>query len=117
VFSANETTELQVSGRRGPVGSRAIALRIKFFESDGSVFVDDEYLIKGVAGRILWRVVTTYVAEQRDTARAPSQPGRGELAPASAAILEFGPDPAARPRKRSDVGAQSRMTGTAQYIE
>jgi hypothetical protein len=61
-----ENREVQVSGRRGPIGSRALATRIKFYESDGSVFVGDEYLIKGVAGRILWRVVSTYVEEQRE---------------------------------------------------
>lgn len=27
---------------------------VRFFAEDGSVFVDDEYLIRGVAGRILW---------------------------------------------------------------
>ena len=30
---------------------------VRFFASDGSTFIDDEYLIKGVAGRILWRLV------------------------------------------------------------
>ena len=39
---------------------------MKYFESDGSVFVDDEYLIKGVAGRILFRVLSNYVQEHRD---------------------------------------------------
>jgi adenylate cyclase len=58
--------EVEVSARRGPVGARALATRVKYFESDGSVFVDDEYLIKGVAGRILFRVLSNYVAEHRD---------------------------------------------------
>ena len=58
--------ELQLSGRRGPLGSRALATRVKYYESDGSVFFDDEYLIKGVAGRVLWRVLSAYVNEQRD---------------------------------------------------
>ena len=58
--------DVEVSAKRGPVGARALACRIKFFESDGSIFVDDEYLIKGVAGRILWRVLSNYATEQRD---------------------------------------------------
>jgi adenylate cyclase len=58
--------EVEVSARRGPVGGRALVTRVKFFESDGSVFVDEEYLIKGVAGRILFRVLSNFVAEHRD---------------------------------------------------
>lgn len=58
--------EVEVSARRGPVGGRALVTRVKYFESDGSVFVDEEYLIKGVAGRILFRVLSNYVAEHRD---------------------------------------------------
>jgi adenylate cyclase len=58
--------DVEVLSRRGPVGSRALLSRVKFFESDGSVFIDDEYLIKGVAGRILWRVLSNYTAAHRD---------------------------------------------------
>lgn len=38
---------------------------VKFFAADGSTFVDGEYLIKGVAGRILWRLLTDYQNEHR----------------------------------------------------
>lgn len=38
---------------------------IRVFEADGSVFVDDEYLVKGVAGRILLALVRAYVEEGR----------------------------------------------------
>ena len=58
--------DVQLSARRGPAGSRALVTRVKFFESDGSVFVDDEYLIWGVAGRVLYRVLGNYSAEHRD---------------------------------------------------
>ncbi len=58
--------DVVVSARRGALGGRALAVRVKYFESDGSVFVDDDYLIKGVAGRILWHVLSNYASEQRD---------------------------------------------------
>jgi hypothetical protein len=58
--------DVEVSAKRGTIGGRALATHIKFFDSDGSIFVDDEYLIKGVAGRILWRVLTNYSTEHRD---------------------------------------------------
>src|SRR6185503_5182274 len=58
--------EVEVSAKRGPVGGRALVTRVKSFESDGSVFLDDDYLIKGVAGRILLRVLANYVADHRD---------------------------------------------------
>jgi uncharacterized protein YigA (DUF484 family) len=58
--------EVELSAKRGPVGARALVARIKYFESDGSIFVDDEYLIKGVAGRILWRVLSNYQLDERD---------------------------------------------------
>lgn len=38
---------------------------IRFYPVDGSVFVDDEYLIKGVAGRVLWTLLRQYTADGR----------------------------------------------------
>jgi predicted pyridoxine 5'-phosphate oxidase superfamily flavin-nucleotide-binding protein len=43
----------------------ATATRVRFFASDGSVFLDDEYLIKGVAGRILWSLLGHHEREGR----------------------------------------------------
>jgi adenylate cyclase len=60
------THDVEVSAKRGQLGGRALVTRIKFFEADGSIFLDDEYLIKGVAGRILWRVLSNYSRDQRD---------------------------------------------------
>ncbi len=45
-----------------PAGS---PVRIRHYAENQSIFVDDEYLIKGVAGAILWRLVRGYVDEQR----------------------------------------------------
>lgn len=42
-----------------PVSSAAT--HVRFFASDGSVFVDGDYLIRGVAGRILWSLSQRHV--------------------------------------------------------
>ena len=54
--------------RRAPVRPRASAptTRVRFFAVDGSTFLDGEYLIKGVAGRILWALLGQYTADGRD---------------------------------------------------
>ena len=41
-------------------GRSASVSTIRYFPTDGSTFVDGEYLIKGVAGRILWRLLSDY---------------------------------------------------------
>jgi adenylate cyclase len=41
------------------------ATRVRFFPVDGSVFLDGEYLIKGVAGRILWSLLGHHEREGR----------------------------------------------------
>jgi predicted pyridoxine 5'-phosphate oxidase superfamily flavin-nucleotide-binding protein len=38
---------------------------VRFFPVDGSVFLDGDYLIKGVAGRILWSLLQQHVADGR----------------------------------------------------
>jgi hypothetical protein len=40
--------------RRAAVAASAPVTRVRFFAIDGSTFLDGDYLIKGVAGRILW---------------------------------------------------------------
>ena len=41
------------------------ATRVRFFEVDGSTFLDGDYLIKGVAGRILWALLGHHDREGR----------------------------------------------------
>ncbi len=40
-------------------------LAVRYFRVDGSVFVDGDYLIKGVAGRIFWSILQQHVADGR----------------------------------------------------
>ena len=48
-----------------PAASAAPATRIRHYPADGSTFVDGDYLIKGVAGRILWTLLQQHLAEGR----------------------------------------------------
>jgi hypothetical protein len=50
---------------RVPPPSPGVTSTIKHYQSDDSVFIDDEYLIKGTAGRILWKLLRIYDNEQR----------------------------------------------------
>jgi hypothetical protein len=53
----------------GPVRAQAAApvapLRVRHYEADGSVFLDDDYLIKGVAGAVLWKLLRDHVDSGR----------------------------------------------------
>lgn len=40
-------------------------LSIRHFRANNSVFIDDDYLIKGVAGAIFWRLVSEFSVNQR----------------------------------------------------
>ncbi|MCB9372310.1 MAG: hypothetical protein H6518_05965 [Microthrixaceae bacterium] len=51
--------------RDAPPAHRPEGTRVRFFAVDGSTFLDDEYLIKGVAGRILWSLVGHHQREGR----------------------------------------------------
>lgn len=41
------------------------AATVRYFAADDSVFIDDVYLIKGVAGRILWRLLHDFTTRGR----------------------------------------------------
>lgn len=61
----------EAEGRRAapaPVPSAAppsATTQVRFFAVDGSTFLDGDYLIKGVAGRILWSLLRQRAAEGR----------------------------------------------------
>jgi len=44
---------------------QATPLRVRFFEADASIFLDDDYLIKGVAGSVLWKLLRDHDREGR----------------------------------------------------
>jgi adenylate cyclase len=48
-----------------PEAAGGPALRLKRFGRDNSVFLDDTYLIRGVAGAILWKLVAEYLRSGR----------------------------------------------------
>ena len=50
-------------GRRAAAPTRTT--HVRFFPVDGSTFLDGDYLIKGVAGRILWSLLGQYDQEGR----------------------------------------------------
>lgn len=48
-----------------PVAAGAPALRLRLHAKDNSVFADDEYLIRGVAGAILWKLAREHAKSGR----------------------------------------------------
>lgn len=48
-----------------PTVAAVSTTRIRYFPVDGSTFIDGDYLIKGVAGRILWSLLGQYESEGR----------------------------------------------------
>ena len=45
--------------------SRGAPLRVRHFGRDNSIFIDDDYLIKGVAGAILWKLLREHAQSGR----------------------------------------------------
>jgi hypothetical protein len=50
---------------RAQAAAPAAPLRVRHYEADGSVFLDDDYLIKGVAGAVLWKLLRDHVDSGR----------------------------------------------------
>ncbi len=60
---AEETSDADLGVAAGAAVAPAV---VKYYRDDESVFLDNEYLIKGVAGGILWRLLRQYVDEGRE---------------------------------------------------
>ena len=61
--SEQECVDVPVSGRAAVMsGAR---LQVRYFPANHSIFLDETYLIKGVAGAILWRLLQCHVQDQR----------------------------------------------------
>jgi adenylate cyclase len=60
-----ETHEEPAGPLRTPASPAGAPLRIRRYAENDSIFVDQDYLIKGVAGAILWRLLRGHTAEQR----------------------------------------------------
>jgi hypothetical protein len=48
-----------------PPGGTAAPLRVRHYAADDSVFFDDDYLIKGVAGAVLWKLLRDHAETGR----------------------------------------------------
>ncbi|HLG12538.1 MAG TPA: GAF domain-containing protein [Dehalococcoidia bacterium] len=65
LLRAGFAREPALTAQLSPEIKTAGASQLRHYTADDSVFIDNEYLIKGVAGRVLWRLLQSYVAEQR----------------------------------------------------
>ena len=61
-LSVDTSVESEGSRSEGPSEQAATE---RYFAADDSVFIDDVYLIKGVAGRILWRLLHDFTTRGR----------------------------------------------------
>jgi len=59
--------ERDAPASESPRRARAGTMRVRYYSADDSVFVDDEYLIKGLPGRILWLICKLHETEGRVT--------------------------------------------------
>jgi adenylate cyclase len=65
-FDADSQERLP-AGPPAPIAPSGEPLRISYYQADDSVFAGDEYVIKGVPGRILWKLLREHVAGGRTT--------------------------------------------------
>lgn len=57
---ASEGGDVSAPAAATPRAATTAAVQVKHYAEDDSVFLDNEYLIKGVAGGILWRLLRDY---------------------------------------------------------
>lgn len=59
---ASETTDCPLADAEAPTGT---PVNVRFFAADQSVFLGEDYLIKGVAGAIFWLLLQEYSSQGR----------------------------------------------------
>lgn len=64
---ASETSLEQLAGHNASHSVSGPPVVIRHFAADHSVFLNEDYLIKGVAGAIFWRLMQDFVHRQRDS--------------------------------------------------
>jgi len=57
--------ESEASEPAPPTTPQGEPLAVAYYQADDSVFVDDAYVVKGVPGRILWKLLREYAADGR----------------------------------------------------
>ncbi|MGO9273266.1 MAG: GAF domain-containing protein [Terriglobia bacterium] len=60
-----ESAKPQDIPRPPPTVRSTATATIKHYKADDSIFIDDAYLIKGIAGRIFWKLVQSYAQSGR----------------------------------------------------
>jgi putative methionine-R-sulfoxide reductase with GAF domain len=65
VIATVRQAERAASEPASQTGAEARAVEVKHYAEDDSVFLDNEYLIKGVAGGVLWRLLRNYQEQGR----------------------------------------------------
>ena len=55
----------EVPGARAPAPPAGAPLRVRRYAANDSIFIGEDYLIKGVAGAILWRLLRSHVEDGR----------------------------------------------------
>ena len=63
VLAENDTEQTQTN--INPASSKGPSSVIRHYTANDSIFIDEEYLIKGVAGAILWKLLQIYTQQQR----------------------------------------------------
>ena len=65
LLQAVAAVEAEPAAEPQPMQSAGAALQVRRFATNDSIFIDDIYLIKGVAGAILWKLVRDHVQQGR----------------------------------------------------
>jgi adenylate cyclase len=62
---ASETHEPALTSAQTPTKASGAAAVVRHYAADDSIFIDDDYLIKGVAGAIFWKLLRDYSRDKR----------------------------------------------------